>query len=262
MNIISQHNLAQADMTSMHLENVTVDFPIYNAKSRSLKNQVISLATGGTIGSNSEGHVVIRGLENISLSLKEGERLGLIGHNGSGKTTLLRVMSGVYYPSGGNISINGKCTSLINISLGIDPEATGRENIGIRGALLGFKKKDLAARQVEIEDFSELGSFLDMPVRTYSTGMQLRLAFSISTVIQPEILIMDEWLATGDEGFQHKANERLHDLVNKTKILIIASHSKDLLLNNCTRIVWLEHGKIRMDADAETVANAYFGHHQ
>ena len=144
--------------------------------------------------------------------------------------------------------------------MGIDPEATGRENIGIRGALLGFTKKEMAARRTEIEDFSELGNFLDMPVRTYSTGMQLRLAFSISTVIQPEILIMDEWLATGDEGFQHKANERLHELVNKTKILIIASHSRGLLVNNCTRIVWLEHGKIRMDADAQTVAAAYFGH--
>lgn len=261
MNIRCQNPRAQANMTSMHLEDVTVDFPIYNAKSRSLKNQMISLATGGTIGSNSDGHVIIRGLEDVTLSLKEGERLGLVGHNGSGKTTLLRVMSGVYYPSGGRILINGKCTSLINISLGIDPEATGRENIAIRGALLGFKKRDLAMHQKEIEDFSELGNFLDMPVRTYSTGMQLRLAFSISTVIQPEILIMDEWLATGDQGFQEKANERLHDLVNKTKILIIASHSKELLLNNCTRIVWLEHGRVRMDADAETVASAYFGHH-
>jgi lipopolysaccharide transport system ATP-binding protein len=260
MNIHLQNNPAQANMTSMDLEDVTVDFPIYNAKSRSLKNQVFSIATGGTIGSNSEGHVIIRGLENVSLSLKEGERLGLVGHNGSGKTTLLRVMSGVYHPTGGSIVTNGKCTSLINISLGIDPEATGRENIAIRGALLGFKKRDLSVHQKDIEDFSELGNFLDMPVRTYSTGMQLRLAFAISTIIQPEILIMDEWLATGDQGFQEKANERLHDLVNKTKILIIASHSKDLLLKNCTRIVWLEHGKVRMDADAESVATAYFGH--
>ncbi|QND52049.1 ABC transporter ATP-binding protein [Phyllobacterium sp. 628] len=246
-------------MTSMLLENVTVDFPIYNAKSRSLKNQVLSMATGGTIGSNSDGHVVIRGLDGVSMSLQEGDRLGLIGHNGSGKTTLLRVMSGVYHPSAGDIVINGKCTSLINISLGIDPEATGRQNIAIRGALMGLRKRDIAERQQEIEDFSELGNFLDMPVRTYSTGMQLRLAFSISTVIQPEILIMDEWLATGDEGFKEKANERLHDLVNKTKILIVASHSKELLLKNCSRIIWLEHGKVRMDGDAETVANAYFG---
>ncbi|MBB3315481.1 lipopolysaccharide transport system ATP-binding protein [Rhizobium sp. BK181] len=261
MNIHVQNNPAQAKMTSMHLEDVTVDFPIYNAKSRSLKNQVFSFATGGTIGSNSEGHIIIRGLENVNLSLNEGERLGLVGHNGSGKTTLLRVMSGVYHPSGGRILINGKCTSLINISLGIDPEATGRENIAIRGALLGFKKRDLAVHQKDIEDFSELGNFLDMPVRTYSTGMQLRLAFAISTVIQPEILIMDEWLATGDQSFQEKANERLHDLVNKTKILIVASHSKDLLVKNCTRIVWLEHGRVRMDGDAESVATAYFDHH-
>jgi lipopolysaccharide transport system ATP-binding protein len=248
-------------MTSMHLEDVTVDFPIYNAKGRSLKNQVLNLATGGTIGANSEGLVVIRGLENVSLSLKEGDRLGLVGHNGSGKTTLLRVMGGVYHPSGGRILIDGKCTSLINISLGIDPEATGRENIAIRGALLGFRKRDLGVHQKEIEDFSELGNFLDMPVRTYSSGMQLRLAFAISTVIQPEILIMDEWLSTGDQGFQEKANERLHDLVNKTKILIIASHSRELLVKNCTRIVWLEHGKVRMDSDAESVAAAYFNPH-
>lgn len=251
-------NYQKVTMTSLKLENVTVDFPIYNAKSRSLKNQVLSFATGGTIGANTEGHVIIRGLDSINLELNEGERLGLVGHNGSGKTTLLRVMSGVYYPSGGQISIEGKCTSLINISLGIDSEATGRENIGIRGALLGFSKRDMAQKQSEIEEFSELGNFLDMPVRTYSTGMQLRLAFSISTVIQPEILIMDEWLATGDEGFQAKANERLHDLVNKTKILIIASHSKPLLLKNCTRIVWLEHGKVKMDGAADVVANAYF----
>ncbi|MDL2410590.1 ABC transporter ATP-binding protein [Rhizobium calliandrae] len=247
-------------MSSLILENVTVDFPIYNAKGRSLKSQVMSLATGGTIGSNSDGVVVIRGLDDINVNLHEGERLGLVGHNGSGKTTLLRVMSGVYHPTVGSIAIKGKCTSLINISLGIDPEATGRENIGIRGALLGFSRKEMAAKQAEIEEFSELGNFLSMPVRTYSTGMQLRLAFSISTVIEPEILIMDEWLAAGDEGFQTKANERLHQLVNQTKILIIASHSKELLVKNCSRILWLEHGKVKMDGDAETVANAYFGH--
>jgi lipopolysaccharide transport system ATP-binding protein len=247
-------------MASIDLENVTVDFPIYSARGRSLKHRVMSLATGGVIASNSHGHVIVRALENVTLSLKDGERLGLVGHNGSGKTTLLRVMSAVYYPSSGHISTNGKSASLINISLGINPEATGRQNIAIRGALLGFKSRDLAAHQVEIEDFSELGGFLDMPVRTYSTGMHLRLAFAISTILQPEILIMDEWLSTGDKGFEEKANKRLRDLIDKTKILILASHSKDLLLKNCTRIVWLEHGKVRMDADASTVANAYFSH--
>lgn len=248
-------------MASINLENVFVDFPVFNARSRSLKNRVLNIATGGRIESNSDGYVIIRGLDNVNISLNDGDRLGLVGHNGSGKTTLLRVMSGVYRPSTGRTSIVGKCTSLINISLGIDPEATGRQNIKIRGALLGLSKGQLRARQEEIEEFSELGNFLDMPVRTYSTGMQLRLAFSISTVIQPEILIMDEWLATGDEGFKEKANRRLHELVNQTKILIIASHSKELLLENCNRIIWLDHGSIRMDDKPEVVANAYFGPH-
>ncbi|MGV1836878.1 ABC transporter ATP-binding protein [Rhizobium rhizogenes] len=248
-------------MASINLDNVVVDFPVFNARSRSLKNRVLNIATGGRIESDSEGHVIIRGLENVNISLNDGDRLGLVGHNGSGKTTLLRVMSGVYRPSAGKTSIVGKCTSLINISLGIDPEATGRQNIKIRGALLGLSKGQLRARQEEIEEFSELGDFLDMPVRTYSTGMQLRLAFSISTVIQPEILIMDEWLATGDEGFKEKANKRLHELVNQTKILIIASHSRDLLLENCNRLIWLDHGTIRMDDKPEVVAQAYFGSH-
>ncbi|EJN06341.1 ABC transporter ATP-binding protein [Phyllobacterium sp. YR531] len=245
-------------MTSIELENVTVDFPIFNARGRSLKNRMISYATGGAINADAEGHVTIRGLEKVNIILKEGERVGLIGHNGSGKTTLLRVMSGVYTPSEGKINVKGKSASLINISLGIDPEATGRQNIALRGALLGFEKRALKLRRKEIEEFSELGSFLEMPVRTYSTGMQLRLAFSISTVIQPEILIMDEWLSTGDEGFKEKANERLRTLIGNTKILVIASHSKELLLENCQRIIWLEHGKVRMDGDAVEVANAYF----
>ena len=124
-------------MSSIVLNNVTVDFPVYNATTRSLKNRVLSIATGGTIGTGNGGHVVVRGLENVSFSLGKGDRLGLIGHNGSGKTTLLRVLSGVYHPVSGSISIDGRCTSLINISLGIDPEATGRQNIALRGALLG-----------------------------------------------------------------------------------------------------------------------------
>lgn len=246
-------------MASLNLENVTVDFPVYNASARSLKNQVLSFATGGAIGSSENGTVTIRGVDNVSLSLNDGDRLGLVGHNGSGKTTLLRVLTGVYEPSGGNIDINGHCTALINISLGIDLEATGRQNIALRGALLGFSKQELATQKEEIEEFSGLGGFLDMPVRTYSSGMQLRLAFSISTVLQPEILIMDEWLSTGDEDFKDKATKRMQDLVNQTKILILASHSRELLLNNCNRIIWLEHGKIRMDGEAADVADAYFG---
>ncbi|WP_113102890.1 ABC transporter ATP-binding protein [Rhizobium sp. SG570] len=246
-------------MTSISLQNVTVDFPIYNARGRSLKSRVMNMATGGSINSEGHGVVVVRGLDSISLELKEHDRVGLIGHNGSGKTTLLRVLTGVYAPTSGKIDINGKCTSLINISLGIDPEATGRQNIFLRGALLGFRKEEMKRRLDEIEEFSELGGFLEMPVRTYSTGMQLRLAFSISTILQPEILIMDEWLATGDEGFKAKANKRLNELVEKTQILVIASHAKELLAQNCNRVIWLEHGRVHMDGEPTEVLKNYFG---
>ncbi|MGV1766971.1 ABC transporter ATP-binding protein [Rhizobium rhizogenes] len=246
-------------MTSISLQNVTVDFPIYNARGRSLKNRVMNIATGGSINSEGHGAVVVRGLDAINLELKRHDRIGLIGHNGSGKTTLLRVLTGVYIPTSGKVDIQGKCTSLINISLGIDPEATGRQNIFLRGALLGFRKDEMRTRLEEIEEFSELGGFLEMPVRTYSSGMQLRLAFSISTILQPEILIMDEWLATGDEGFKVKANQRLNELVEKTQILVIASHAKELLEKNCNRIIWLEHGKVRMDGPPSDVLSGYFG---
>jgi len=217
------------------------------------------MATGGSINSEGNGVVVVRGLDAISLELRRHDRVGLVGHNGSGKTTLLRVLTGVYVPTSGRIDIQGKCTSLINISLGIDPEATGRQNIFLRGALLGFRKEEMKMKLREIEEFSELGGFLEMPVRTYSTGMHLRLAFSISTILQPEILIMDEWLATGDEGFKAKANQRLNELVEKTHILVIASHAKELLAKNCNRVIWLEHGSIRMDGEPTEVLAAYFG---
>ncbi len=246
-------------MASIHLSNATVEFPVFNAKGRSLKNRMLRVATGGTIDQSSDGYVVVRGLDDVSLSLKDGDRLGLVGHNGAGKTTLLRVLSGIYRPTGGTVRIEGECVSLINMSLGIDPEATGRENIRLRAAIMGMKPAELRARFDQIAEFSGLGNFLDMPFRTYSSGMQLRLAFSTSTTISPEILVMDEWLATGDEEFQDRANQRLRDIVGATRILILASHSKDLLLTNCNRIVWLEHGKIRMDGPADEVAGRYFG---
>ncbi|TIT31395.1 MAG: ABC transporter ATP-binding protein, partial [Mesorhizobium sp.] len=241
------------------LKNVSVAFPVYNASSRSFKNRVLSVATGGAIERHYDGNVVVKGLENINLEITEGERVGLIGHNGSGKTTLLRVLSGIYTPTSGTAAVDGECVSLINISLGIDPEATGRENIRLRAVMMGLTPSELRDRLDEISEFSGLGDFLDMPFRTYSSGMQLRLAFATSTSIRPEILIMDEWLSTGDEDFKERANERLHDIVTSTKILILASHSKELLLQHCSRIIWLEHGQIRLDGAAPDVATQYFG---
>jgi len=246
-------------MTEIKLNNVSVEFPIYNSSSRSLKNRVLSVATGGKIERRTDGLVVVRGLDNVSLALGEGERVGLIGHNGSGKTTLLRVLSGIYIPTHGSAIVDGDCVSLINISLGIDPDATGRENIRLRSAIMGMDPKKMVDKFEEIAEFSGLGDFLDMPFRTYSSGMQLRLAFATSTSVRPEILIMDEWLSTGDENFKERANQRMQELVESTKILVLASHSADLLRKNCTRIIWLEHGRVRMDGSPEDVLSSYFG---
>ncbi|ARG98961.1 ABC transporter ATP-binding protein [Legionella micdadei] len=246
-------------MASIEFNNVSVDFPIYNTNSRSLKKRLMQVATGGQLDANEQGVVVVRALENLTFSLKDGDRVGLIGHNGAGKSTLLRLLSGVYEPSCGTVRIKGEIGSLIDISLGIDSEATGRENIYVRGGLLGLTRTEIKKHLDDIIEFSELGNFIDVPVRTYSTGMHLRLAFAVSTILRPEILVMDEWLSVGDENFKRKAEKRMTEVVQATNILIIASHSPDLILNTCNRAIWLEHGKIKMDSAPHSVVNAYFG---
>ncbi|MBD7989660.1 ABC transporter ATP-binding protein [Ochrobactrum quorumnocens] len=246
-------------MSLIQLQNASVEFPVYNSSSRSLKNRVLNIATGGKIERKTDNLVVIKGLSDITVTISDGQRVGLIGHNGSGKTTMLRVFSGIYTPTQGHAIVTGECISLININLGIDPDATGRENIRLRSAIMGLDPKETAAKVEEIAEFSGLGDFLDMPFRTYSSGMQLRLAFATSTAVRPEILIMDEWLSTGDEDFKARANQRMHELVNTTKILILASHSRELLEKNCNRIIWLEHGRVRMDGSVDEVLPAYFG---
>lgn len=246
-------------MASIEFSNVCVDFPIYNANGRSLKKRLIQVATGGQLGADQQGRVVVRALEDLSFSIKDGDRVGLLGHNGAGKSTLLRLLSGVYAPSSGTAHVSGDIGSLIDISLGIDPEATGRENIYLRGGLLGMTRSEINSQIDEIIEFSELGDFVDMPLRTYSTGMHLRLAFAVSTIVHPEILLMDEWLSVGDERFKHKAEARMTELVQSSNILVIASHSRDLVLRTCNRVIWLEHGKIRMDSDPDLVCQAYFG---
>jgi lipopolysaccharide transport system ATP-binding protein len=246
-------------MAFIEFENVSVDIPIYNASGRSLRNRLLQVATGGQIAADPQGRVIVRPLEGLTFSLRDGTRLGLVGHNGAGKSTLLRLLSGVYAPSQGHARIEGDIGSLIDISLGIDPEATGRENIYLRGALLGMSKGEMNERIDEIIEFSELGNFIDMPLRTYSSGMHLRLAFSVSTMVRPQILLMDEWLSVGDQGFTHKAEQRLAELVQSTNILVIASHSRQLIEKTCNRVLWLEHGRIRMDGTPDEVLPHYFG---
>lgn len=245
-------------MTHIDFEDVSVDFPIYSSSERSLKNQILNIATGGRLGFDARGQNVIRALEGLSFTLQEGDRLGVIGHNGSGKSTLLRLLSGVYRPSAGIVSVNGTVGSLIDISLGIDSEVSGRENIFIRGALLGLSRSELTKMMDEIVTFSELGNFVDLPVRTYSTGMHLRLAFAVSTMLRPDILLMDEWLSVGDEAFRRKAERRLEELLLVTRIIVLASHSKELILRTCNKVLWLEHGSVKDFGEPSKVLSGYF----
>ena len=244
---------------SIELRNVGVDFPVFHAASQSIKNRVLGVSTGGLFNRSVEGHLVVQGLQNINLHIRRGERIGLIGHNGAGKSTMLRVLSGIYQPTQGSAVIHGESVSLIKIGLGIDPEASGLENIKLRAVMMGLAPGILSLRMDEIIDFSGLGEFIHMPFRTYSSGMQMRLAFAVSTTIRPQILIMDEWLSLGDAEFAERAKKRMDELLDATEILILASHSKELLQQNCTRLIWLEHGKVKMDGPVGAVSEEYFG---
>lgn len=246
-------------MSFISLKNVTVDIPIYNSQSRSLKKTFMGFASGGRIGLSEKGFSIVRSLTDITLEIKDGERIGLLGPNGAGKSTLLRVLGGAYIPTGGEAIIEGKVGSLIDVSLGIDSESTGIENIYLRAALLQIPKKVVDEQLDSIIEFTELGEFINMPVRTYSSGMHMRLAFAISTMIRPEILLMDEWLSVGDLNFQKKAEQRLNDLIKRSSILVIASHSRQLIEKCCTRAILLENGHIRMDGRAKDVCAFYFG---
>lgn len=246
-------------MAHITFSNVSIEFPIFNATGRSLTSSILKVATGGKLDADPNGRVLVKALTDISFSLREGDKVALLGHNGAGKSTMLRALGRVYSPTKGTAEIVGEIGSLIDISLGINPEATGRENVFIRGQLLGLTKQEITEKYEEIVAFAELGDFMEMPVRTYSSGMHLRLAFAVSTVVRPEILLMDEWLSVGDADFQHKAETRLRDLVSGTKILAIATHSRELVEAVCNRAIWLEHGQIKMDGPASEVIPAYFG---
>jgi lipopolysaccharide transport system ATP-binding protein len=240
-------------------EKVSVEFPIFNATGRSLTSSILKAATGGKLDSDPNGRVLVKALTNVSFSFQDGDKVALLGHNGAGKSTLLRALGRIYAPTSGSATIEGKIGSLIDISLGINSEATGKENVFLRGQLLGLTKQEVASRYDEIVRFAELGDFIEMPVRTYSSGMHLRLAFAVSTVVRPEILLMDEWLSVGDADFQNKAEKRLRELVFDTKILAIATHSRDLVESVCNRVIWLEHGAIKMDGTPSEILPIYFG---
>lgn len=230
-------------MPYISLKNVGVNFPIYGAGANSLKKTLASSVTGGRFGMET-GVKVVQALSDINLELKAGDRLGLVGHNGAGKSTLLRALAGVYEPSSGDFVRRGAVSSLIDPSLGIEGDATGVENIMLRGLVMGLSKKQIDDLAPEIIEFSGLGDYINMPVRTYSTGMMMRLAFSISTSVQADILLMDEWLSVGDAEFTEKAEQRMKDVVSSAGILVLASHSPKLIEKECNRVIHLEHGRI------------------
>ena len=246
-------------MAYIKLKGVGVDFPVFNSSSRLITSSVVGAATGGRIGTDKSGNMSVSALQNISLELRGGDRLGIVGRNGSGKTTLLRVLAGVYSPTSGQIKREGSIASLLDIGLGISAESTGKENIYIRGLLMGLSKREVAKKIDEIIEFSDLGDFINLPVRTYSSGMLLRLAFAVSTSITADILIMDEWLSVGDEAFAERADERLSRMIDNAEILIIASHSKALIERTSEKVLLLDKGSIKEMGNLATVSLSYFG---
>lgn len=231
-------------MASIKLRDVVVEFPIYSGTSRSIKTTFVRAATGGVLARDASDRVIVRALDGISLDIREGDRVGLVGHNGSGKSTLLRVMAGAYEPVSGTAEVRGAVASMLSIWLGMELEATGYENIFMRATIMGMRPREIAPLVDEICEFAELGDYVHMPLRTYSSGMAMRLAFAISTSVNADVILMDEWLSVGDAGFWEKANQRLSKLIGGAKILVLASHDLNLIRDRCNRIVHLDHGRL------------------
>lgn len=200
---------------------------------------------------------VVRALSDISVSIRPGDRVGLIGPNGSGKTTMLRTMGGIYEPVSGTLQINGTIATLLDIAAGMNPELTGIENIQLRGLFMGLSQKEIRYIMPQVEEFTELGDFLNMPVRTYSSGMMLRLAFALATTIKPDILLMDEWVLAGDAAFTSRANERLEAMVTGANIMVLASHNSEIIRRWCNKAIFLQHGILQMYGEVDEVLDAY-----
>lgn len=231
-------------MPHISINGLSVDFLIYGANSRSLKKQIVAQASGGRVLKGANDAVAVRAIDNLNLEIEHGDRIGLVGHNGSGKSTLLRVLAGIYKPTGGSVTISGRVGALLDPNAGMDQEATGIENIYLRGYVLGMTKAEIRNSIDDIASFTQLGDFLTLPLRTYSAGMFARLAFAISTLIRPDILLVDEGIGTGDAEFFDRMRARLDDFVKGASILLIASHSPEIIQRFCNKQITLKQGKI------------------
>jgi ABC-type polysaccharide/polyol phosphate transport system ATPase subunit len=199
----------------------------------------------------------VKALQDVTFTVEKGDRLGVLGHNGAGKSTLLKLLAGIYTPTQGRLTVQGRVSSLFDINLGFEPDASGWENINYRSYLQGETPRSISAKRQAIADFSELGDFLQMPVRYYSAGMMVRLAFSIATAIDPEILLVDEVLSVGDLGFQHKARGRMREMMAKAHLMVVVSHDLEALAQMCTRVVWMDHGRMVRTGPADEIIEAY-----
>jgi len=244
-------------MAFIELKNVTLDLPIYDVQGRSLKKQVLRMGRRNRIAEGGDGVIVVRALDDVNLRFERGDRIGLIGHNGAGKSTLLRTMAGIYPPTSGALSREGKVVPLLDISLGMDENSTGMQNIRLRGLLLGMSDEEIRAKQRGIADFCELGDYLDLPIRTYSSGMRVRLAFAVSTAVDAEILLLDEVMGVGDASFMHKAETRLADLHSRAEIVVLAMHSNSEIRKVCNKALWMDRGRVREFGPVEDVVVAY-----
>lgn len=237
--------------------DISLDFSVPSASGRSLKKRLLNLTTGGRLVKDSQNNVTIRAIDGVSFEIGDNERVGLIGLNGAGKSTLLRILAGVYEPSLGEVAVKGMVAPLFDLMLGIDLDATGYENIIIRGLMLGLSRREIQPLVPEIAEFTELGDYLSMPLTTYSSGMVLRLTFAVSTLIRPDILLMDEWIGTGDAQFVKKAEERLMNTINSCGILFLASHNSSMIKRMCSKGILLHHGKIEAIGDTDDVVKEY-----
>jgi ABC-2 type transport system ATP-binding protein/lipopolysaccharide transport system ATP-binding protein len=243
--------------SELSLDNVSVSFPIYHGGSRSLKKSLLFRGSGGQLASDASHRITVEALRNVSMEFRTGDRVALIGNNGAGKTTLLRVMAGIYEPVTGVVKSRGRISPMFDISLGIDGDISGYDNIRLRGLILGLPAREIEERMADIAEFTELGDYLDIPVRTYSSGMMTRLTFAVATCFSPEILLMDEWILAGDAGFLAKAQHRVEAFVEQAGILVLASHSTEICRRWCNKAVWMERGEVKMAADISAVLDSY-----
>jgi lipopolysaccharide transport system ATP-binding protein len=227
----------------IELNGVTLDYALYSIRAKSLRNSVLNLAVGGKLMRANNDIAVVRAISNLNMRLDEGDRLAIVGHNGSGKTSLLKVLAGIYEPTAGAITMNGNISSMISMSIGLDMEASGIQNIKNLAMMQMMSNREIARRLPEIVAFTDLGPFIHMPFKTYSAGMMARLTFAVATSINADILIMDEWLGAGDADFQRKATERMTDMVGRAKIVVLATHNMDLAQAVSTKVLVMEAGR-------------------